>query len=128
MNEIFIIIVLGVVSSFLIIFIKKYSPEFAVIASICAGCIILLFLVNEFVSIKKYVEKWQNYSGVSAEWIRTIVKISIICFVGQWGIQLCRDSGENSIADKLETAIKVIVIIICFPYIDMLFDFAFKIE
>ena len=61
MNEIFIIIVLGVVSSFVIIFIKKYSPEFAIIASICAGCIILLFLVNEFVSIKKYVEKYRAY-------------------------------------------------------------------
>lgn len=127
MDKIFIITLFGIASVFVVLAIKKYSADFSFVASLCAGIIILFFVINEFIQVKDYLLKWGSKEFVDQNYTLTLIKICVISFVGQWGIQLCRDSGENSIADKMETSIKVIIVILCFPYIDMLFDLVAKI-
>ncbi len=122
MDKLFLIILFGIASVFIIMAIKKHSAEFAFIASLCAGCIILFFVVTEIGQVREYINKWTKSTLINSEYSKTLIKISIISFVGQWGIQLCRDAGEGTIADKMETAVKVIMVILCFPYIDMLFN------
>lgn len=121
MDKLYLIVLFGIASVFIIIAIKKYSADFAFVASLCAGCIIIFFVVSEIGQVRDYVVKWTDNTLIDSKYAGTLMKICIISFVGQWGIQLCRDAGEGSIADKMETAVKVIMVILCFPYIDMLF-------
>ncbi|MBE7092451.1 MAG: hypothetical protein E7365_04660 [Clostridiales bacterium] len=121
MDKIYLVTLFGIASVFIIIAIKKYSANFAYVASICAGIIILFFVISEVIQVRDYILKWSNSGVINSQYASTLIKICVISFVGQWGIQLCRDAGETSIADKMEVAVKFIVIILCFPYIDMLF-------
>lgn len=120
MDKLYLITLFGIASVFIITAIKKYSPDYAFVSSICAGIIIVFFVISEIIEIRKYILSWSE-TGINVQYASTLMKICVISFLGQWGIQLCRDAGENVIADKMETAIKVIVIVLCFPYIDMLF-------
>ena len=124
MNKIYLIVLFGIACLFIIITIKKYAPEYAMVASICAGINIITFVVVDFSEIIDFFSSVSNMGGISNRWMKSIMQITSICFLGQWGIQLCRDAGENSIADKMETAIKILVLIICLPYINMLFEMA----
>jgi stage III sporulation protein AD len=127
MDELVLILLFALASVFVIQAVKKHSPQFAFVASICAGCIILIFISPKLEYVVSYIEKWQGYSNINTEWLESIIKICVVCFVGQWGIQICRDAHESSIADKMEMAIKIIILIMCFPYIDALFDLAVNI-
>lgn len=120
MDKLYLITLFGIASVFIITAIKKYAPDFAFVSSICAGVIVVFFVIGEINEIRKYILSWME-NGINVQYAATLMKICVISFLGQWGIQLCRDAGENVIADKMETAIKVIVIVLCFPYIDMLF-------
>ena len=121
MDKIYLVVLFGIASVFIIMAVKKHSVEFAFVASFCAGCIILFFVVGEIGQVREYITKWTDNTLINSKYAGTLLKICIISFVGQWGIQLCRDAGEGAIADKMETAVKVIMVILCFPYIDMLF-------
>ncbi len=120
MDKLYLITLCGIASVFIITVIKKYSPDFAFVSSICAGVIIVFFVIGEIIEIRNYILSWIK-NGINLDYAVTLMKICVVSFLGQWGIQLCRDAGENVVADKMETAVKVIVIVLCFPYIDMLF-------
>ncbi|MBR2861776.1 MAG: hypothetical protein IKB86_08070 [Clostridia bacterium] len=124
MDKIFSIVAFALVAVCTLILIKKYAPEFTVGASICIGCALIFFILEDVVDIRQKL----NVLNVSAEWISSVVKITFISFVGQWGVQLCRDAGENSIADKVELAVKILVLTVCLPYVDKLITFATEIQ
>ena len=127
MEKIYLVTLFSIASVFIITAIKKYAPDFALVSSICAGAIVIFFVIAEIVEIRSYILSWAE-NGINVQYASTLIKICVISFLGQWGIQLCRDAGENVIADKMETAIKVIVIVLCFPYIDMLFKMVAQIQ
>ena len=125
MDKLTLIVLFAVGSVFVILLIKKYAPEYAVVASLSVSCIIIFFVVADIGEIiKTFTELVSQTGGQGKSWAESIVKVTAISFVGQWGSGLCRDSGENSIADKLETSVKIIILIICLPYINTLFTVA----
>lgn len=128
MDKIFLIILFGITTVFIILAIKKQSSDYALAISICAGCIIILFVISDILEIITFISSVIEYGQINGEWAGSIGKIALISFAGQWGIQICRDAGENSIADKMETAVKILVLIICLPYINMIFKMAAEIS
>lgn len=128
MDKIFLIIFFGIGAVFIILAIKKYAPEYALGASICACCAVIVFVLSDIGEIISFISNIISYGKINSQWSGSIFKIALISFIGQWGISICRDAGENSIADKLETAVKVLVLIICLPYINMLFKMAEEIN
>lgn len=128
MDKIFLIIFFGIGAVFIILAIKKYAPEYALGASICACCMVVVFVLSDIGEIISFISNIIAYGKINSQWSGSIFKIALISFIGQWGISICRDAGENSIADKLETAVKVLVLIICLPYINMLFKMAEEIN
>ncbi len=124
MDKIFLIILFGIGAVFIILTIKKYAPEYALLASICAGSIIILFVITDMGEIVSFISSIKEFGKLNNQWLKSMVKIALMSFLGQWGTQICRDAGENSIADKMETAIKILVLVICLPYINTLFKMA----
>ena len=124
MDKIFSIIAFALISVCAMAIIKKYAPEFSVGASICIGCALIFFVLEDIVKIREKLD----LINVSAEWVASTIKITFISFIGQWGVQLCRDAGENSIADKVELTVKILILTVCLPYVDKLITFATEIQ
>ncbi len=128
MEKVFTIVLFGILSITVLILIKKYIPSYALVASILLGCVITLFLLEEISEIRAFITSFGEKSGLNSQWLGTIIKITLISFLGQWGVQMCIDAGERSVADKMEMAIKIIVLVICIPYIELIFSFAMELE
>ena len=127
MDKILVIVLFGISATFVILLVKRYMPEGRVVISVVAGCAIILFVTAELGSVISYIKSWLDKGALEGERFKSLTKIAVICFFGQWGIQLCRDAGESSIADKMETAVKVMVLLACLPYLDILFSLASEI-
>lgn len=55
-------------------------------------------------------------------WLGPLLKIVGVAFLGEWGVQLCRDAGENAIAVKLEMGVKIVLLVLCIPVIAQLLN------
>lgn len=128
MDNILLILLFCIACAFILAMIRKQMPDFALIASLCAGCILFFYLMGDVTAVISHITAWGQKANLNGQWLTSIIKICGIAFIGQWGIQFCRDAGENSLADKLETAVKISVFILCIPYIDQLFELALRIE
>ena len=101
--------------------LKKRMPEIAAVLSVCVGASILLLILPDAEALFRQVSA---LGAAQSEILRSVTKITVMGFLGQWGAQICRDSGENSVADKIETALKVMILLQCLPYFTRLFSLA----
>lgn len=101
--------------------LKKRMPEIAAVLSVCLGTAILLLILPD---AEDLIRQMTALGSAQSEILLSVTKITMMGFLGQWGAQICRDSGENSVADKIETALKVMILLQCLPYFTRLFSLA----
>ena len=126
MNIIFIISV-AVIGVILSLTVKKINPEYSTIIGLVCGCIIILYLISGFDDIFSFTDKFIKMAGVSDENFKILLKALGIGYIVQFGCDLCRDAGENSIANKIEIAGKVCILLMSLPLVENLFGLVEKI-
>lgn len=127
MEKIIQIVFFGIIGCLIICTARKYFSEYVLPISITVGIIIVISAFGEMEEIKEFVSSLTEY-GLEAKWLKSTVKITLVCFIGQWGSGICADIGEKSVSDKIETAVKITVVALCLPYIKELFQFVSVLE
>ena len=102
------IIGVGLVALILIIILKQYKPEFAVYASIIAGIIILIMLMDKLAAIVNLLTNLTNKTGTGSSFLKILLKITGIAILTEFAVSICKDSGENAIASKIDLGGKII--------------------
>lgn len=102
-------------STVLCMIIKKDRPEIAMFIGILTGIMIFLSVIFKLNFIIDGIENLANRANIPSMYITLIIKLIGIAYLMEFAIQLCKDSGENSIASKLEFGGKIIVMTMSFP-------------
>lgn len=107
---------LAVVAASLVTVIRQRAPEHALLLSVAAGVLILLWILRAGIPVFDEVrELFQNTAGAQSEYVEILFKSLGICFVVQIACDACRDLGESAIAAKVEMAGKVAVLVLALP-------------
>ena len=56
-----------------------------------------------------------------------LLKGSGCCALGEWGVNICRDAGENALGFKLETAVRILLIASAMPIYAKLLSLALEV-
>lgn len=126
MDEVIKIIGIGLISLIIIIIIKQYKPEFAIYISIVAGVLILFLIMDKLEGIINILKTISSKSGINNQFLELLLKITGIAFLTEFAINLCKDSGENAIASKIEIGSKVIIVSMSIPIISSLLEVILK--
>ena len=110
--DIFKIIGIGFVSLIIVLALKEYKKEYVVYVLLCSGIIILTYSMNTIVEIVGFIK---SFSG--SEYINLLLKITGISILAEYAMSVCKDSGENSIATKIDFGSKIIIISLSIPII-----------
>lgn len=121
------IIGIGLISLVIIIILKQYKPEFVIYVSIIAGILILLLVMDKLSGIINLLLDLSNKSGLNSEFLKILLKITGIAFLTEFAVSLCKDSGESSIASKIDLGGKVIIISLSIPILSSLLETVIKI-
>ena len=121
------IIGIGLISLVIIIILKQYKPEIVIYVSIMAGVLILLMVMDKLSGIINLLLDLSNKSGLNSEFLKILLKITGIAFLTEFAVSLCKDSGENSIASKIDLGGKVIIISLSIPILSSLLETVIKI-
>lgn len=113
--EIVRIALIGIVAGILVITIKQKQPEIALQVSIIAGLIIFIYVLDYIVIAIDYVKDLVNKYNIPYESIAVVLKIIGIAYICEFGVQVLKDSGENSLAGKVEIAGRVFIVVLSLP-------------
>ena len=114
------IIGVGLISLILIIIIKQYRPEFAVYISLGAGALIFAMIAGKLSGIIEVLKNLANKTSVNNEFILLLIKITGIAILTEFAVSVCKDSGESSIANKVDLGGKVIIMSMSIPILSSL--------
>ena len=126
MDEIIKIVAIGLISLVIIIILKQYKPEFAIYISIITGLIIIYMVINRLEGIINLLKTISNKSGINNQFLELLLKITGIAFLAEFAINLCKDTGENAIASKIEIGSKVVIVSMSIPIISSLLEIISK--
>ncbi|WP_059052362.1 stage III sporulation protein AD [Paenibacillus senegalimassiliensis] len=124
--EIIQIVGLGLIATVLILVIKETKPLFAFLIATSTGILIFLYLIGKIGGIIEVLEDLADKSGVEMIYLKTLLKIIGIAYIAEFGAQIVRDAGQESIASKIEMAGKVFIMVLAIPIISIIVETVIK--
>jgi len=126
-EELIKIIGIGLIGLIAIIILKQYRPEYTIYISLIAGILILFLIMDKLSGIVNLLTSISEKASINNAYIKILLKITGIAILSEFAISVCKDSGESSIASKIELGSKVIIISMSIPIISNLLDLIIKI-
>lgn len=120
--EIIQIVGLGIMATLLILVIKEQKPMFAFLITAFTGVFIFLFVIGKIDAVITVMNELANKSGIPEVYLKTILKIIGIAYIAEFGAQIVRDAGQESIASKIEFAGKIFILFLAIPIINVIIE------
>lgn len=116
--------VVGIVLTALIIniLLKNYSKEFTFLINIVCTIIIFTLISKDLKGIVDRLTSISNEISVLLPYIKIMLKILGISMIAQLLSDLCRDNGENTLANQTELSAKIIILVTALPLFTTIMD------
>jgi stage III sporulation protein AD len=124
--EIIQIVGLGLIVTILSLIIKEQKPMFAFLLATFTGVLIFLFLIGKISSVIQVLENLAQKSNINMVFLKTILKIIGVAYIAEFGAQIVRDAGQESIASKIELSGKVLIMVMAIPIISVIIETVVK--
>lgn len=115
--EILKIIGIGFLTLIITIILKEYKKEYAIYSVLIGGAIIVLYSMDTIKLIIEFINELSRNSEYNDIFISLLLKITGISILTEYAVSICKDVGENSIANKIDFGGKIIVISLSIPVI-----------
>lgn len=111
------IIGIGFITLIITIMLREYKREYAFFASLIGGILIILMSIESLSGIISFINDINK--SCDTKFISILLKITGISILTEYAVSICRDSGEASIANKIDLGSKIIVISLSIPVISV---------
>lgn len=120
--DIFRLVALGIVLALLLLLIRKERPEMALGLSIIAGIVFFMAIIPEIARVITTFSNMAVEAGVGPVYFGIILKVLAIGYVADFAASICRDAGEDLMAQRVETAGRVLILVTSLPVIQGVLD------
>lgn len=103
-------------------FVKENNKNIALLLSIFAGSMILIYAISNIQAVVDVLKKLIEQSGINATYLNVILKVTAIVYLIEFGKGVCVDAGESALGTKLELAGKVVIVTLTIPVITTLLE------
>ena len=98
-----------------------------IIIGLLVIAIIIFFSMDKITGIINLLTNLSKKTGINAEYLNILLKITGIAILTEFAVSICKDSGESAIASKIDFGGKIIVISMSIPIISALLELILKI-
>lgn len=116
------VMILGIIVSMLVVFLKQVKPEYSLLCLIIGSIVILLYILSYMTKVFVFFQEIVEKTGISYSLFVTMLKIVGLGYLIEFSANVCRDSGNNSIADKVVLAGKIMIFVVSMPIVSNLFE------
>ena len=125
--EIVQVLVIGLISALIVVLLKDEKPEIAIQISLAAGILIFLMMISKLSLVIGAMQQIAQKINIDVVYLNTILKIIGISYLASFGVELCKDAGQETIAGKIEFAGKILIIVLAIPILMAVMDMILKI-
>ena len=119
-REIIRIAILGVIAAIFVVVITEKKPEMGMMLGLIFGVAALMIAFGKAGTIVKTLEDTISSSGIDAKLLVPVLKITGMAYITQFSVDVCKDVGQNSIAGKIETVGKIMMLVVAVPIVTSL--------
>lgn len=109
------VILVALVGVLAIVILRSVKPEFAMLAGIAAGVMILLMILGELTDIFKQFKGISEGGTGGSSIFSAVLKIVGIGYLTEYAASICEDYGSQSISKKVQLAGKVSIFALALP-------------
>ncbi len=96
--------------------------EMAMVLALSCSAYVLFSIFGAVEKIISEVTLIADETGLDGGIFGTVLKITGISYLTQNGADLCRDSGESALSDKIELGGKIMICLVALPSVKALFE------
>lgn len=115
------------IALFIVMLFKGKKEDIAVQVSIAVGIVIFLFMLSKLTSVLDMLQQLAIKANIDYIYIKTVFKILGIAYIASFCSEICRDSGENNIASKVEFSGKILILVLAIPILMAVLESILKI-
>jgi stage III sporulation protein AD len=116
------IIGVAILTTFAVLILKSQKPEMAAIVSIAGGIVVLLMFVNTLGGVISNIAQMVEKTGIKSDVFAALLKIIGIGYLTEFAAGVCSDAGNQSMAQKVLLAGKVVILCLALPIVNNLFE------
>lgn len=124
--EIVQIVGLSIFATILVLILKEQKPMFAFLITAFTGITIFLFLIGKISIVIHVLEDLANKASIDMIFLKTILKIIGIAYIAEFGAQIVRDAGQETIASKIELSGKILIMVMAIPIVSVIIETVVK--
>ncbi len=106
---------LALVTTVLLLFLRQEKPQMAVLLSITFGVVVFFMIIGKLSFVIEAVAQVARRAEVNFFFLSTVLKILGVAYLAEFASAVCRDAGEQAVAQKVEFAAKVIIAVLALP-------------
>ena len=104
------LVVTAIAGVILIAVLKNSSSVYSVVARIALICLIVLSIAPQMNEIINMLHRIEFNEYFSSETISVMLKMFAILTIGSVASDICRDNGENAVANGVDLSVKILAI------------------
>ncbi len=116
------IIAVGVISAFIIVYLKYINSELTMPVTVCSGIILLLTTASYVYDFIGELKNLTYLSEIDTGVFSIIIKIIAISYLVEFSASLIDDFGLKSISDKVVFAGRIIILTMSMPIVKNLVE------
>ena len=120
--EILKIVSIALITCITALLVKQIKPDFSVIIALCGGLIILCMTIDYVSQILSIFNTIVEKTGLNINLFGTVLKIIGVGYITEWTANICADTGQNSLSDKVLMAGKMLIFVFALPIITNIID------
>ena len=120
--EIVKVILVGVVTCIASVILKNIKPELSLLVSLSGGVVILIMIINNLSTVVSSFSNVVSKTNINTKLFSNILKIVGIGYLTEFGANICQDSGNGSLADKVLLAGKVLILCFALPIVNSMLN------
>lgn len=110
------------IAALLIVVVRSTQPLIAAAIALVTSLFIVGQLLGRIDTVVGSFEKFAAEAKVAPIYIQTLLKVLGVAYVTEIGAQLVRDTGQESIALKIELAGKIVILVLAVPMMSIVLE------
>ena len=116
----------GLVGTILALILGQYRPEFRMLVTAAVTLLLMAMVLEQLSPVMEQLSSTMELTGLTGDYAAILFKAVGICLLTQLAGDVCRDSGESSIASKIELAGRAAILLTAMPLIQEVLAWAWE--
>lgn len=116
----------GLVGTVLALILGQYRPEFRMLVTAAVTLLLMAMVLEQLSPVLEQLRSTMELTGLTGDYAAILFKAVGICLLTQLAGDVCRDSGESSIASKIELSGRAAILLTAMPLIQEVLAWAWE--